>query len=390
MPALVFAALTGTMAMMAFVAVIGPVVRLLGLAEWHAGLSVTAAGVLWMLSARRWGSLSDRIGRKRVLLIALAAYVLIYVVMAVFVDTALARPPALWLSVLVLVGTRALVGLFYAAVPPTAAALVADGAAPGQRASAMAKLGSANALGMVVGPAAAGWIAFHQLSLTLYVAAVLPLLALAVIAWRLPADAPVATASSGPRARLGWTDPRLRLPILAVFAAMISVTIAQVTVGFFAIDRLQLSPADGARAAGLALTAVGVGLILAQVLVMKLGGVPPRRWITVGALVSGMGFASVALVDTRWELLAAYAVAAFGMGFVFPSFQALAADSVQAHEQGAAAGTVASVQGLGMVIGPMLGTLLYQWRPSAPYLLVGALLLALSVAAARHRSGAAA
>ena len=386
LPALVFAALTGTMAMMAFVAVIGPVVRLLGLAEWHAGLSVTAAGVLWMLSARRWGVLSDRIGRKRVLLIALAAYVLIYVAMAVFVDAALTRPPALWLSVAVLVGTRALVGLFYAAVPPTAAAMVADGAAPGQRAAAMAKLGSANALGMVVGPAAAGWIAFHQLSLTLYVAALLPLLSLAVIAWKLPADHPAAAAPAGPRARLGWTDPRLRLPILAVFAAMISVTIAQVTVGFFAIDRLQLSPADGARAAGLALTAVGVGLILAQMLVMKLRSVPPRRWIAIGALVSGIGFASVALVDVRWELLAAYAVAAFGMGFVFPSFQALAADAVQAHEQGAAAGTVASVQGLGMVIGPMLGTLLYQWRPSAPYLLVGVLLAVLAVAAVRHRA----
>ena len=386
LPALVFAALTGTMAMMAFVAVVGPVVRLLGLAEWHAGLSVTAAGVLWMLSARRWGVLSDRIGRKRVLLIALAAYVLIYVAMAVFVDAALARPPALWLSVAVLVGTRALVGLFYAAVPPTAAAMVADGAAPGQRAAAMAKLGSANALGMVVGPAAAGWIAFHQLSLTLYVAALLPLLSLAVIAWRLPADHPAAAAPAAPRARLGWTDPRLRLPILAVFAAMISVTIAQVTVGFFAIDRLQLSPADGARAAGLALTAVGVGLMLAQMLVMKLRSVPPRRWIAIGALVSGVGFASVALVDARWELLAAYAVAAFGMGFVFPSFQALAADAVQAHEQGAAAGTVASVQGLGMVIGPMLGTVLYQWRPSAPYLLVGVLLAVLAVAAARHRA----
>lgn len=386
LPALVVAALTGTMAMMAFVAVVGPVVRLLGLAEWHAGLSVTAAGVLWMLSARRWGVLSDRIGRKRVLLIALAAYVLIYVAMAVFVDAALARPPALWLSVTVLVGTRALVGLFYAAVPPTAAAMVADGAAPGQRAAAMAKLGSANALGMVVGPAAAGWIAFHQLSLTLYVAALLPLLSLAVIAWRLPADAPKVAAPAAPRARLGWRDPRLRLPMLAVFAAMISVTIAQVTVGFFAIDRLQLAPTEGARVAGLALTAVGVGLILAQMLVMKLRSVPPRRWIAMGALLAGIGFASVALVDARWELLAAYALAAFGMGFVFPSFQALAADAVQAHEQGAAAGTIASVQGLGMVVGPMLGTVLYQWRPSAPYLLVGVLLLGLSIAAMRHRA----
>ncbi|WP_313273595.1 MFS transporter [Stenotrophomonas sp.] len=390
LPALVFAALVGTMAMMSFVAVIGPVVRLLGLAEWHAGLSVTAAGVLWMLSARRWGMLSDRIGRKRVLLIALAAYAAIYVLMAVFVDNALQSPPALWVSVLALVGTRALVGLFYAAVPPTAAALVADEAAPGQRAGAMAKLGSANALGMVVGPAVAGWIAFQHLSLTLYIAALLPVLAFAVIAWRLPANAPAALRQDGPRPRLAWGDARLRLPVLAVFAAMISVTIAQVTVGFFAIDRLQLSPADGARVAGLALTAVGVGLILAQVLVMKLSHIPPRRWIAVGALIAAIGFASVAAVATSWQLLLAYAVAAFGMGFVFPNFQALAADSVEAGEQGAAAGTVAAVQGLGMVIGPMVGTLMYQWSPSAPYLLVGVLLLLLATAAALHGRGGAA
>ncbi|WP_217538150.1 MFS transporter [Stenotrophomonas sp. GbtcB23] len=381
LPALVFAAWVGTMAMMAFVAVIGPVVRLLGLSEWHAGLSVTAAGVLWMLSARRWGALSDRIGRRRVLLIALAAYAVIYIVMAVFVDTALQAPPAVWLSVLVLVGTRALVGLFYAAVPPTAAALVADEAAPGQRAGAMAKLGSANALGMVIGPAAAGWVAFHDLALTLYVAALLPVLALLVIAWRLPSAPPPAAPASGPRAALAWHDRRLRLPVMAVFAAMISVTIAQVTVGFFAIDRLQLAPAAGARMAGLALTAVGAGLIVAQVLVMTFKTMPPRRWIALGAVISGIGFSSVALVQAPWQLLATYALAAFGMGFVFPSFQALAADSVQAHEQGAAAGAVASVQGLGMVIGPVVGTLLYRAAPSAPYLLVGVVLLGLAAAA---------
>lgn len=382
--ALVFAALTGTMAMMSFVAVIGPVVRLLGLSEWHAGLSVTAAGVLWMLSARGWGGLSDRIGRKRVLLITLLAYALIYIVMAVFVDAALRSPPAVWLSVTALVGTRALVGLFYAAVPPTAAALVADAAPPGERAGVMAKLGSANALGMVVGPAAAGWVAYQNLSLTLYLAALLPVLALAGVAWGLPSAAPPAAPANRPRGTLAWHDARLRLPVLAVFLAMISVTLAQVTVGFFAIDRLRLSPADGARMAGLALTAVGVGLILAQVGVMKLKGVPPRRWIAVGALISGIGFASVALVQAPWQLLATYAVAAFGMGLVFPSFQALAADSVQAHEQGAAAGAVASVQGLGMVIGPMVGALSYRVAPPLPYLLVGVLLLALSVTAVVH------
>lgn len=384
LPALVLAALIGTMAMMSFVAVIGPVVRLLGLSEWHAGLSVTAAGVLWMLAARRWGQLSDRIGRKRVLLLAMGAYTGVYLALAMFIDVALQVTPPVVVSVLVLVGARGLIGLFYAAVPPTAAALIADQAPAGQRTQFLARLGSANALGMVLGPAAAGWLAYTHLSLALYVAALLPLLALALLAWRLPSTAPAAAASSARRTPLRRLDRRLRLPQLAAFLAMVSVTIAQVTVGFFAIDRLGLAAAEGARMAGIALTAVGVGLILAQALVMKLE-VPPRRWIVLGALIAGIGFASVAAVQQSWQLPAAYALAAFGMGFVFPSFQALAADAVQAHEQGAAAGTVAAAQGLGMVVGPMLGTLLYRGGPSLPYLLVGVLLLLLCVLAAAHR-----
>lgn len=384
MQALVFTALVGTMAMMAFVAVVGPVVRLLGLAEWHAGLSVTAAGVLWILSARRWGRLSDRVGRRRVLLIGLTGYAVVYIAMAVFVDAALRAPPSVLVSVVMLVGTRALIGLFYAAIPPTAGALVADEVAPGLRGSAMAKLGTANALGMVLGPAAAGWIAFHGIALALYIAAALPLLALVVLWWRLPDTPPSDSLHQKPKTGMALADPRLRLPVFTVFAAMVSVTIAQVVVGFFAIDRLQLSPADGARVAGLALTAVGIGLIFAQSLVMRFKSVPPARWIAFGALVSGIGFASSALVAVQWQLLAAYGFAAFGMGFVFPSFQALAADSVESHEQGAAAGTVAAVQGMGMVAGPLLGTLLYRWSPSAPYLFVGVVLAVLSLVATLH------
>ncbi|MHC9085135.1 MFS transporter [Luteimonas sp. RIT-PG2_3] len=381
LPALVFTALAGTMAMMSFVAVVGPVVRVLGLAEWHAGLSVTAAGVFWMLLARRWGALSDRIGRRRVLLIALAAYALIYLLMALFVDLALRDPPRVIVSVIVLVATRAAIGAFYAAVPPTAAAVVADEVEPGARASAMAKLGTANALGMVLGPAAAGWLATRDIALALYAAAALPLLSWLVLWWRLPATAPKPSAGGGKRPTLALLDPRIRLPAFTAFASMVSVSIAQVTVGFFAIDRLGLTPAEGARVAGLALTSVGGGLILAQALVMRMKSVPARRWIVLGAWISAIGFSSVALAASQGQLLVAYAVAAFGMGFVFPAFQALTADSVQSYEQGAAAGTVASMQGMGMMAGPLLGTLIYRWSPAAPYLAVGVVLVGLAVAA---------
>ena len=409
-----FVALIGTMAIMAFVAVVGPVVRLLGLADWHAGLALTAGGVLWMLSARRWGKLSDRVGRKRVLLISLGAYAITYLVLAVSVDAALGRPPAVALSLAMLVGTRALVGLFYAAVPTITAASVADQVAPGQRASAMAKLGTANAVGLVAGPMVAGWIAMYDIALALYAATLMPLLAMALIAWKLPETKPSAQPRATPEIRptvkpeanskiaadtsqtlaikpsVDFFDPRLRLPLAAVFVAMVAVAVTQSTVGFLVIDRFGLSLSDGAKTAGYALTAVGGGLIFSQSLMMRIHW-SPTRWLLIGSFLASAGFGAVALpwsygMNAAWPMLCSFVLAGMGMGLVRPAVQALTADCVEAHEQGAAAGTVASMQGFSMIVGPLAGTLLYRLSPSAPYLLVVVLLLLLAVAVWRYHA----
>jgi len=396
LPILMLTALLGTMAVMSFVAIVGPLARSLHLAEWHAGLSITAAGVLWMLTARHWGALSDRVGRRRVLVTGLAVFTVIYLMMAVVLDVALASTWGVWVCALLVIVPRALAGVFYSAIPTTTTAWIADEIPPAARAGAMAKLGGANALGMVLGPAAVGGLAFHSLAFALYAVAAMPLLALVAVIWRLPYRAPAAATTHAPatgpttvgQAGAGmptWHDKRLRLPVWTAGLAMGSVSIGQVVVGFFAIDRLHLTPEEGARVAGLALTAVGGGLLCAQTLVMRIKSVPPTHWIALGALLSALGFASAALIAEQWQLLAAYALAAFGMGFVFPSFQALAANAVKAHEQGAAAGTVSSILGLGTVIGPMVGTGLYRVWPNAPYLLIGVVLLGLSVAAVLHR-----
>ncbi len=382
-----FVALVGTMAIMSFVAVVGPITRLFGLADWHAGLALTAGGVLWTLTARRWGKLSDRVGRKRVLIFSLAAYAVTYLLLAVMVDAALGHPPAMAVSLAVLVGARALVGLFYAAVPTVAAAAVADQAAPGKRASAMARLGAANAVGLVAGPVVAGWIATYDIALALYAAALMPLAALGMIIWKLPETRPSAPApsaepppgeSADKKPSVGVFDPRLRLALFAMFVAIMAVATTQSTVGFLMLDRLSLSPAEGAKAAGYALTALGVGLILAQSTMMRVEW-PPLRWLLVGALLASAGFGSVSVLESTWQIGAAFGLAGLGMGLVRPSIQALTADCVDAHEQGAAAGTVAAMQGFAMTVGPLVGTLLYTLSPGVPYLLVGGLLLALAL-----------
>ncbi len=61
------------------------------------------------------------------------------------------------------------------------------------------------------------------------------------------------------------------------------------------------------------------------------------------------------------------------MGFIFPSVMAITANSVTHTEQGAAAGTVSSAQGLGMVFGPLVGTLLYEVWSGLPFAFAGVL-----------------
>ena len=396
-----FAALVGTMAMMAYVVVVGPVMRDVGLPEWAAGLAITVGGIFWVALSRWWGRLSDRKGRRPILVIGFAACALTYLVMAIGVDLALAGRIGAVATLALLVVTRAVIGGVYAAVPPAAAALIADHTPPPERPARMARLGTANAIGLVAGPAIAAAIAARDLSSVLYAATLLPILGLLVVIFALPRDA--TERAAGPAAAAGGRppgapagaptvsrfDPRLRLVSLAALVAMSSVAVAQVTIGFFAIDRLGLDHQAGAGAAGLALTTVGLVQILSHQVIMRNPAVSASRWITAGALIAAVGFGGVALVTTQAQLMCGYGVAAFGMGFIFPSLQAMAANAVERHELGAAAGTVSAAQGLGMVVAPLTATLLYGLGPAAPYLLIAVMLagLGLTLGSSGSRGG---
>jgi len=360
-----------TLAMMSFIALIGPIARVLGLVPWQAGTAISVGGIAWVLFARVWGAGSDRHGRRRILLAGVGGFALFYAVLCAFVDVALAlRPPAV-LAFIGIVLLRGIAGAFYAAVPATTAALVADHVPPERRAGALATIGAASAIGMVVGPGMAGLLAAYGLGVPLYLTAALPVLSFAVLWWTLPRHVHRAPSEAAP---LRIADRRLRRPLAVAFVAMFSVAIAQVTVGFFALDRLHLDATEAARAAGIALTSVGIALVLAQVLVRALHW-PPARLIRIGGTVSALGFASVAFATTPPLLWIGYFVAAAGMGWVFPSVSALAANAVEAHEQGAAAGTVSAAHGLGMIAGPIAGTLVYAIDTAAPYVTIAAMLV---------------
>ena len=368
---LMAAVFSGSLAMMAFVALIGPVAREAGLEPWHAGLAVTASGVMWMLTARPWGAVSDRHGRRAVLMVGAVGFTLAYWALCLFVDGLLRWQVPVLAAFLGLVVLRGLVGGAYAAIPAAGMALIADRVAPAQRAQAMAQLGTGSGAGLVVGPALAALLVPYGLSVPLLATAALPLAACLALWWLVPRTPP----KPGPvRRRLALSDPRLRQALAIGFAAMFSVAIAQVSIGFYAMDRLGLSPEAAARAAGTALMVVGVALVVSQGVAARLQ-VAPERMVRLGTLVAALGFGSVLLADRAWLLAACYGVAALGMGWVFPGFTAMAANAAEAHEQGAAQGAAGAAQGLGMVVGPVAGTLLYAVAPALPYALASALLL---------------
>jgi len=379
---LMFETFVCSMAVMAFVALAGPIARVIGLAPWQVGTAVTVAGVAWMLLSRMWGAMSDRRGRRPVLLFGLGAFAISYALFALFLDLALRTAMAPTLAFAGLVIGRGLAGVFYAAVPATSAALVADHVPRERRAAAMAAIGASSAAGIMIGPGFAGLLGPVSLSLPLYLIAGLPAIAFAVLWKVLPRHEHHAPPENAPP-RL--TDLRLRPALVVAFIAAFSVSVAQITVGFVALDRLHLDPGGAAHTAGIALAIVGVALVCAQLVLPRLGWLP-ERLIRVGGCTAAVGFLSVIFARTPETLWAGYAVAAFGMGWVYPSVSALAANSVEAHEQGAAAGSVGAAQGLGIILGPLVGTGIYALDNGAPFALIGAMLLAASFRRKREPS----
>ncbi len=363
LPSLLFANMACTMAVVSFVSLAGPIARVLGLQPWQAGFAVTLGGILWMLLARLWGAMADRYGRRYTLLLGAGGVTLAYWSMCAVIVLCLHFLPAALFAFLGLVATRGAVGAFYSAIPTAAQALIADHYGPGERAGALATLGASGGLGMVVGPALAGLLAQSSLTLPLYVTAVLPALGFVVLWCALPRH-------EQPRARqespLRLADPRLRRAMMVCLIVVTAIGAAQMTAGFYALDQLQLEPIAAARAASLALTLTGIAIILAQLLVRRLCW-SALRLVRVGGLVAAVGFIGAAMATTVPMLGVSYFVAALGMGWLFPAFATLATNAVEPHEQGAAAGSIGVMQGLGIVIGPLAGTLLHGVGPTVTY-----------------------
>jgi len=353
--------------------IFAPLARELRLSEFQAGALISFASLAFALASPLWGRRSERVGRKPVFLVGLVGFAVGFLLFGFTAQLGLAGLLPVPLLFFLLAASRVLVGGFTSAAPVAAQAYVADTTSGRSRAAGVAMLSAANGLGLVLGPALAAGLVGFGLLVPYYAAAGLALLAALLLKWGLPRVGRISRAAAPPP--LSPFDARVWPWLVVGFTVTLSLVSAQITVGFFIQDRLKLPPAGTAQAVGLTLLASGVALIAAQLGLIRALKWPPLRLLKLGVPLTLMSPLVTVLAPGLPLLALAYALLGFGVGLVLPGYVAGVSLSVGEREQGAAAGLTGLVQGLGAVVGPLLGTGLYALGIAVPYLVTAALLL---------------
>jgi MFS family permease len=338
------------------------------------GLLQSSYAVAQLLCAPLWGRLSDRVGRRPVLLSTIAGTAL------AMLATGLA-PSLLWLF-----AARLLAGGFAANIS-VASAYITDVTPPEERTRWMGLLGASFGIGFVLGPAIGGLLAPYGHAVPMFFTAGLAALNWGIAALRLVEPERHAAPAQGGRRFAPLRDPALRAVVLANLAFSLAVTQLETFFAYLMKDRF------GWGASGFAWILVAMAVVMGGI---QGGGMkalsaryPERRLVVAGVVVLALGFAGVPLAPTVALLLLPLLLAAVGRAVAQPALLSLASQAARPEQRGAVMGAFQSSASLARVLGPALGGMLYAVALPYPFWLASALLVGVAAAAGALPRGAA-
>lgn len=340
-----------------------------------------------------WGNLSDRTGRRPILLGSIAASAVGMAALGT-VD-----------SLAGLFVARTFVGIATANIA-VASAYIADVTKPEERARGMGMIGAAIGFGFVLGPVIGGVLQAHSPiervgAMPAYTAAALSLVNFGLAARFLPESLPPEQRGKGERRaspfdlgrfRAAFSKSGIPVAVAVHFVVILSFSGLEQTFRLFTGDAFGL----GTKGTGYILGVVGLVLIAVQGgLIRPLRRVAGERaLIRAGVLIEAAGFLAVTMSPVAPRggltvLVIGMAVIAFGSGLVNPSLSAIVSRLAASEGQGSVLGVLQSAGALARVFGPAVGGLLYQsFGPRAPYAAAtGGMLLAACAAIALRDPG---
>jgi MFS transporter, DHA1 family, tetracycline resistance protein len=323
-------------------------------ATFWTGIFGTAWGLLQFFCSPILGMMSDRFGRRPVLLISIFGLSVDYLFMAL-------APSLAWLFV-----GRIINGITSASFS-TAGAYVADVTPPAERARNFGLIGAAFSIGFVIGPAIGGYLGEINLRLPFYVSAGLGMINWLYGYFVLPESLPKEKRAK----RFDWkkanpvgsfkllrSHPELLglAGVMALFQLAHSVypSIFVLYTGY----RLSWTPQN----VGLMLMAVGAAGALVQFFLVKptVQKVGERGSLMFGQLAAIAGFTVYAMAPSTWTFVLGIPIFAFA-GLIGPSAQGLMSRRVAPHEQGQLQGANSAIMGVTAIIGPLVYTNLFAW-----------------------------
>jgi len=345
-------------------------------ASLYSGWLMFSFSIMQFLFAPVLGSLSDRYGRRPVLLVSLFGFGLNYLIIAF-------APTIGWLF-----AGRILAGITGASFT-TASAYVADISSPEKRAQNFGLIGAAFGLGFIIGPVLGGVLGQYNMQLPFLVAAGLTFLNWVYGYFVLPESLPMEKRRSFDLKRANPVGSLMQLkkyPVISgLVASLIFVYIAgfatQSTWTFYTMEAFQWSESLVGYSLGLVglLMALVQG-VLVRVLNPRLG---PVKSIYTGFTFYGLGLVMIALAPQGWMLFPIMIPFSLG-GIANPAIQGIISNQVPDNEQGELQGALTSLMSVTSIIGPVLMTGLFSYFtaksapvyfPGAPFMMAALLVL---------------
>ncbi len=362
----------------------------LGAVAFDLGLLMATFSVMQFIFAPLWGRVSDRIGRKPVMMVGLLGFGISFTITGLSsqpqllaISELIGRFTGLTPHIGVLFCSELVGGTLSAGIWPAVLAYIADITEPGERGGLMGLMGAASGFGIIFGPAISGFVATLGLTVPFFAAAALAYVTAALSYILLP-ESHARTASAATHKVPMMDALKTTLGVIFLLSLFISFAGAFIdsTFAYFVMDRFGLTGAPSAMpilGGSLTMTGPGVmGIVFATIGVIGVlcqGLLVGRVMAAIGevkTIIAGLAFvgaglllllASIDLVT----LISFIALIGIGSGLVNPSLNTLVSKKTDPDNQGAMLGVLGSFNSFGRAIGPPAGGLLYMVNMALPY-----------------------